>query len=451
MLSALSVAACSALPVVQLPGQPTGRAAATAAPAAEATPETGAYPADLPSAGRLAVIGTDGNLYVLEAGREPVPITDDAVMFSGGLTGRVYLQPSWSPDGWLSFVLAEVLDDQTPHVDIRAVRPGEGPSASVLETSRGYIYGYWSPVPCAEGPQCAQFAFLMNDEDRIALHIARVSNGAAPRVTDRIVARAAPFYYSWAPDGGSMLWYRNDATLSIYDVQTGSTRDLPDTPGLFQAPAWSPVDNRLLFARSEAGRSRMTVADSEQRIDLGLPVGGVTFFNWSPDGTQVAFAHGIEPLSPITVIDADGSNERVLAGVEGVVAFFWSPDSTRLAVVSLEQAQPPLPQAARAVPVLHRHQNGSEDIVFVWSVIDVASGEVTRFARFFPTVSQYAVYQYFDQYAQSHRVWSPDSRFIVYAEEASSGPLIRLLDTHQPGQEPLTIMQGREAVFSFDG
>jgi len=61
------------------------------------------------------------------------------------------------------------------------------------------------------------------------------------------------------------------------------------------------------------------------------------------------------------------------------------------------------------------------------------------------------MFQYFEQYAQSHRIWSPDSRYIVYAQEVfgESENEIRLLDTSAPDDQPEMIMNGDFAVFAF--
>jgi TolB protein len=250
-----------------------------------------------------------------------------------------------------------------------------------------------------------------------------------------------------------MLWFQNGERLSVYDVGAGNIElELQDAPGFFQAPAWSPVDQRLLFARSERQRNHVTIADGDVRAELGRPLAGAVFFSWSPDGEHIAFASGTYPLSPITIVGSDGSNERVISGVENIIAFFWSPDSTKLAVVSVEEATEPLPEAQG--PGFHGRraaQTDTPDLTLVWHVIDVGTGEASRLATFFPTREQFYLLQFFDQYSQSHRLWSPDSRYLVYAEQPAGAEVgsIRLLDTTQPDQSPRVLMEGRQAVFSF--
>ena len=196
----------------------------------------------------------------------------------------------------------------------------------------------------------------------------------------------------------------------------------------------------------------MIVASGDMRSELGLPVDGAVFFGLSPDGSKVAYASGAFPLSPITVINADGSDGRVLANTQDVIAFFWSPDSTRLAVASLRTDNSSVPQTGIAAHARRVQQGSQPGQPFQWTVVDVTTGTATLFAAFTPTEEEITRLQFFDQYAQSHRIWSPDGRYIVFAERPDSGsPAIRLIDTQNPGIAPLRIIDGVDAVFSFGG
>ncbi|MBN1121451.1 MAG: PD40 domain-containing protein [Anaerolineae bacterium] len=410
---------------------------------------------DLPSAGRLAVSGNDGNLYVIEREQEPVPITIDAVpSFNEELIGREYQHPTWSPSGWLSFVRVEILPDNPPSQILLAVAPGQTDSHIIHESTwESYIYGYWAPDNL---PENEQLAFLTNDGEQYSLHLTDIQTGDDLTISDQVVGKATPYYFSWSPDGGSIFWQQNGLSMAVYNVaESRVVNQLDDEPGNFSAPVWSPVDDRLLYAREDNGMSRVTVLDDDTHYDLGLPVDGYTTFTWSPDGQTIAYSSGEGLLEPITVISADGSNGRILAGVDDIAAFFWSPDSTRLAVVTMEEYKPPLPEVSAGMRARPARQTGTPSIILQWWLIDVGSGEVTELDQFFPTPDQFTIFNFFSQYAQSHRIWSPDSRYIAYAEVAdlSGSPsegMIRLIDTERPDEEPLGIMEGRQAVYSFD-
>ncbi len=447
----MSAIACTGIaadwPVTSvLPGTPD------LSPTPEPNPDSG-----LPAAGRLAIIDENANLTVLLRAAPPLAITEDGLPLDRTFKGRVYLHPTWSPDGWLSYVRAENLEGAAPRLDVLAVRPGETEPVTLLTTgSDNYLYGYWSPAVCASGDACGRFAFLMNEKDTIALHLAQVSRDSAAAVQEDVLARARPFYYSWAPDGEAMLWFRNGTSLGVYDIASGEVlRTLPERPGLFQAPAWSPIDQRLLFASMDRASSRLLVVDvnGEGRHEIGQPVRGPLFFSWSPDGRRIAYASGEFPLSPVTIVPASGDEPLTLDEVGEVVAFFWSPDSKQLAIAAVEPYRAPLPEAAASTGRGRRiAQTADPQFVLAWWVADTQTGTMVRLSEFFPTAEQLYMLQFFDQYAQSHRLWSPDSRHLVYAEQlpGEDSGMIQLLDTQRPDEAPLTLAPGRLAVFSFD-
>lgn len=450
---ALAALACNGLnPGSVLPSSSsTQPAAASGAAGSTASPDLLKNP--LPSSGKLAVEGLDGNLYVVEKDKSVVQLTQDAVALTADNHGVLYDHPTWSPQGWLSYV-REDSTGSTPRLDLMAMPPDQARPITILSQSDGgYIYGYWSPAACSSGTACGRFAFLVSSKDQIALHLAEVTQDQL--TTEEAVGLASPFYFSWSPDGNDMLWHRNTDDLTVYDADKRQiSQRLPDTAGLFQSPAWSPSDNRWLFARVEHNANQLTIAQDSRRADVGAPGGDELFFNWSPDGKYVASASGQYPLTGLTLTRADSTQSTPIKELDAVVGFFWSPDSSQLAVVSLEQKGPTQPQAGGST----RHaraagQQGSSDVDLAWSLVSVPGGKVTRLGAFFPTPEEFYILRYFDQYSQSHRVWSPDGRYLVYAERKSDAvpPVISLLDTLSPGKPPIELMPGVQAIYSFGG
>ena len=78
--------------------------------------------------------------------------------------------------------------------------------------------------------------------------------------------------------------------IEVIDIKSGET--LRKFPG-YTSPAWSP-DGKFIMARiGMAGLHVLSLADgSKKQYDLSghLPQGGIRFFDWSPDGSQVAFS-----------------------------------------------------------------------------------------------------------------------------------------------------------------
>jgi hypothetical protein len=85
-----------------------------------------------------------------------------------------------------------------------------------------------------------------------------------------------------------------------------------------------------------------------------------------------------------------------------------------------------------------------------WSVANIADGTSVDFPSFVPTASFLQLIPYFDQYAQSLSLWSPDGRYLLFADMNESGqPSIRVLDTTQPNQPARQLSEGSFAAWSW--
>ena len=84
-------------------------------------------------------------------------------------------------------------------------------------------------------------------------------------------------------------------------------------------------------------------------------------------------------------------------------------------------------------------------------MLDVATGANRRLASFLPTSDMIYLLTYFDQFSQSHRVWSPDSQNLVYGElTADRQPVVTILSTSGTDSVPLTIAEGQIGVWSYE-
>jgi len=115
-----------------------------------------------------------------------------------------------------------------------------------------------------------------------------------------------------------------------------------------------------------------------------------------------------------------------------VIAFYWSPDGQNLAFLTLDTV------------------NGR--IGLRWNIWD---GRATRqYAGFFPSQELLENYiPFFDQYAQSHRIWSPQSDAIVFAgtlENGNSGVWVQPTGASgdQEAEPPVNIGAGVIATWS---
>jgi hypothetical protein len=87
----------------------------------------------------------------------------------------------------------------------------------------------------------------------------------------------------------------------------------------------------------------------------------------------------------------------------------------------------------------------------LWSVLNVVDGSIQRAASFAPTRDQVYLLSYFDQFALSHRVWSPDGTRIAYGDLLTADqPVVQILDVNTPGSTPQTVAPGTIGIWSFN-
>jgi Tol biopolymer transport system component len=147
--------------------------------------------------------------------------------------------------------------------------------------------------------------------------------------------------WKWSPTGAVLATIEHSETLRTIDVATGETTelegvgaDLLQPGGGFPRPwAWSSDGTRLVFA-SPIGTPNgslysVDVRSGEPSLLARLP-GFIERVRWSPDGAHIA-VQAREESGQLYVLDADGSDIRLVADDSNSLGFAWSPDGTRLA------------------------------------------------------------------------------------------------------------------------
>jgi TolB protein len=132
------------------------------------------------------------------------------------------------------------------------------------------------------------------------------------------------------------------------------------------------------------------------------------------------------------------------SSTNSVLAFFWSPDSEHIAYVAPVSSPGSFSAKPYNAPVLQ------ETAGLAWTVLDIEDSESRTYGSFFPTEEMIYLLTFFDQFAQSHRIWSPDSRHLVYSEVTPENEaVISLIDATQAVSVPLIIAEGVIGVWSF--
>lgn len=132
---------------------------------------------------------------------------------------------------------------------------------------------------------------------------------------------------SWSVTG-KIAYHRNpfNTSAQIWVMNADGSGQI-QFPGITQPfpiePAWSPDGTKLAFVSGADIWVINADGTNEQRVTNSTV--GETDPSWSPDGSKIVFT---KDGSGITVINANGTNEVVLAGGRHPS---WSPDGTKIA------------------------------------------------------------------------------------------------------------------------
>jgi TolB protein len=358
---------------------------------------------------RIAFITPDGQVATIGPdGADLRRLTDERSQ---------YVFPAWSPDGQQ---LAATGGGKV--LIINLTRDSNARDASFYafeDVNETPFYLYWSP-------DSQYVTFLADHPDGIALHLVR---GQLSEPAHRVLAVDQPFYWCWSPAADEILIHGGGAgtsgRLQMIDLNGDTTADTVGTAGVFQAPGISPSGRFRAFAVLDAdGRSRLAVQDSDGEAAEFEFHQGQLALTWSPVAELLAYRSPIveSPLNggPLRLFNAQTGEDSLLSN-QYILAFFWSPDGRSIAYFSLprsENGDVQIAAAERKNSILFRSQRQQGELGLELWVVDVASGRESRLTQFTPTllfVHQFL--PFFDQYALSHRLWSPDSDAVVFPVE----------------------------------
>jgi TolB protein len=424
----------------------TAPAQSTASPeAAQATDDRPDAAADVvEEAASPPASGVDRIVYVNNRG-------ELATVDPAGENGRTLTEsntrfrfPAWSPDGrWVAAIGAN-RQGAGVYVLPDAVADDE-PAPRYFSAQETPIYLYWAPDGDA-------VSFIANDEaEGLALYLAPAGGGES-----RKIATGSPFYWDWLGDGRRVLAHSGAADEAAWLAVLGMSDEGDEAslgaPGFFQSPAISDNGRYWAYATSaENGLSWITVRDTETEEEARQRHAGVVAMSWRPGHDQLAVISG-QPQSdnfygPLRLLDAATGEQRLLTR-NLVLAFFWSPDGRYLAYISIPGQSDDLVAEAgertrRGKTAVSRPQPAQNGFAHRFSLrlIDVAGGGDRLLGPIRPTFSFLSQFlPFFDQYARSHRLWSPDSTALVLPQRLEGENQIMVFSVD--GEDARSIAEG---------
>jgi Tol biopolymer transport system component len=144
---------------------------------------------------------------------------------------------------------------------------------------------------------------------------ARFGGAPTPSPSPTPTATASPTLEPVSLSGEIAFERTVDGNTDIYLMnldRTGLVR-LTDDPAPDRDPGWSPRGEHLVFTRDVAGVSQLFVTpDGKSEVPLTTSAEGGTDGRFSPDGGSIAYWRGGEGSAQLRLIDADGSNDRLV-------------------------------------------------------------------------------------------------------------------------------------------
>ena len=262
---------------------------------------------------------------------------------------------SWFPDG--THLLATWLAGPREPTSIWEVSLiGGSPRKLIEQGSSPAVSPDGSQVVFLTGEtQSKDMFFSMRSENREIWLMRADGDGAR-----KLVGGGQDFFGTpaWAPDGKhiayvrtrysvGMPWIRN--RVEVFDISSGQSNDLTETPGLGSTVAWTP-DSRLIYSIEEpppnqndsnlwavqldsAGHAR----GSGTRLTYGT--GLADLVSVTSDGKRLAFFRQmIEPDVYVTDLEANGTKlsppRRLTLDERADYPYDWTPDSTSVIFIS---------------------------------------------------------------------------------------------------------------------
>jgi TolB protein len=389
----------------------------------------------------LSFVAADGGLAWSPAGA-PDPR-------SIGAPGASYAFPTFAPDGGR----------------IAAIERRDGRARAVVVSLPGAPEGTVDRQVWFDDPAAPVIYLDWRDDGRALLLLVGDAGGFTLRVATPdgeapVLARGAPLFWDQGPDGLVVHLGGPGPARLVRLGADGAVETTYEAPGAFRSPAVSPSGGWLAYGERATGDVRRAVivrdgpgapgpdpapaappdpptggATGDEAARRALDVRGLTAFAWHPRRDLLALTRPLanvpHSFGPLGGLDADSGLFEPWTDAS-VLSFAWAPDGRRIGLLATPApggeriagdpfaatlaslrsgdvgavggpaGEPPRPA--------QRLQGGPLQLPL--GLLDPDRGEVLWLGTVVPQAS-YLNEQvpFFDQYARSHRTWSPDGRY----------------------------------------
>lgn len=352
---------------------------------------------------RIAYINNDGQIVTI------APDGSDARVLTN--QNSLFTFPAWSPDGQK---IAAISNGRlgTSLLTLEDSPNANEPRPLYISNRSAPFYLYWSPNSQLIG-------FLVNQANGMGLHVVPADGSQESRQ----LTSGEPFYWQWTADSQQLLVHTGqaeEAHLTFLDTVGTDEGPTIATSGYFQTPGLSADGRLLVYAGIDTSQERQIVASNVSTgQEQAQQHAGQVALSLSPQADLLAYISPDSPdatdfYGPLRVMDVSSGQGRLLLQ-EPVAAFFWSPNGRYLAAFVPQQLQGGLINAAHPPQRLSSklaQQGVLPTIKLV--VIDAYNGDGRVLLTFTPTYTFLGqLLPFFDQYALSHSIWSPDSDALV--------------------------------------